>query len=160
MHSWVKGFQVCSNEGPCPFPRRDDYEIVKIHWWNLHIFYSRTTGSFSTKLSTKHLWLKGIQVCPKTLTKFLKSSSTEPQCQFQPNFAQSIFGWRGLILFKWRTIQFSKSRKCVFPLLFNVMIKSYERFSQMSDEVHGSLVPWYIKYSPYKISKLYVWLFQ
>ena len=33
-HPWVKGIQVCSNEGPRPFPRGDDYEIVKIHWRN------------------------------------------------------------------------------------------------------------------------------
>ena len=30
-HPWVKGIQVCSNEGPRPFPRGDNYEIVKIH---------------------------------------------------------------------------------------------------------------------------------
>ena len=29
-HSWVKGIQVCSIEGPCPFPRGDNYEIGKI----------------------------------------------------------------------------------------------------------------------------------
>ena len=27
----VKGIQVCSNERPHPFPRRDNFEIVKIH---------------------------------------------------------------------------------------------------------------------------------
>ena len=27
----VKGIQVCSNEGPCPFQRGDNYEITKIH---------------------------------------------------------------------------------------------------------------------------------
>ena len=27
----VKGIQVCSNEGPRPFPRGDNFEIVKIH---------------------------------------------------------------------------------------------------------------------------------
>ena len=31
-HPWVKGIQVCSNEGPRPIPRRDNYEIAKIHW--------------------------------------------------------------------------------------------------------------------------------
>ena len=28
-HPWVKGIQVCSNEGPHPFPREDNYEIAK-----------------------------------------------------------------------------------------------------------------------------------
>ena len=33
-HPWVKGIQVCSNDGSCPFPRGDNYEIAKIHWRN------------------------------------------------------------------------------------------------------------------------------
>ena len=33
-HYWVNGIQVCSNEGPRPFPRGDNYQIVKIHWQN------------------------------------------------------------------------------------------------------------------------------
>ena len=28
---WVKGIQVYSNEGLCPFPRGDNYEIAEIH---------------------------------------------------------------------------------------------------------------------------------
>ena len=62
MHPWVKGTQVCSNEGPHLYPRGDNYEIAKIHWQNLKIF-SRTTGTVSTKLGTKHLWVKEIEVC-------------------------------------------------------------------------------------------------
>ena len=30
-HPLVKGFQICSNDGPCPFPRENNYEIAKIH---------------------------------------------------------------------------------------------------------------------------------
>ena len=62
-YPWVKGFQVCSNEGPHPFPRYDNYEIVKIHWRNLKIFFFRTTWPISTNFSTKHPWVNGIQVC-------------------------------------------------------------------------------------------------
>ena len=29
--AWVKGIQMCSNEGPCPFPREHNYQIAKIH---------------------------------------------------------------------------------------------------------------------------------
>ena len=29
MHPWVKGIQDYSNEGPCPFPRGDNYEKGK-----------------------------------------------------------------------------------------------------------------------------------
>ena len=64
-HPWMKWIQVCSNEGPCPFPRGDNYEIAKIHWRNLKTFFSRTTELISTKLGTKHLWVKWIQVCSK-----------------------------------------------------------------------------------------------
>ena len=63
MHPWVKGIQVCSIEGPCPFPRGDNYEIAKIHWKNLKIFFSKTTEPISTKLGTMHPWVKGIQFC-------------------------------------------------------------------------------------------------
>ena len=30
-HPWMKGIQVCSNEGLCPFPRGDNYKIAKIY---------------------------------------------------------------------------------------------------------------------------------
>ena len=33
-HPWVKGIQVCSNKGPF-FPRGENKEIAKIHWWYL-----------------------------------------------------------------------------------------------------------------------------
>ena len=31
-HSWAKGIQVFTNEGPHPFPGGDNYEIAKTHW--------------------------------------------------------------------------------------------------------------------------------
>ena len=34
-HSWVKGIQLYFNEGPLPFSRGDNKEIVKIHWRTL-----------------------------------------------------------------------------------------------------------------------------
>ena len=51
----MKGIQVCSSEEQCSFPRGDYDKIAKIHWRNLKIFFSRTTGPISTKLGTKHL---------------------------------------------------------------------------------------------------------
>ena len=57
------GIQICSNEGPCTFPRADNYQIAKIHERTLKIFSLRTTGPISTKLGTKHPWVKGTQVC-------------------------------------------------------------------------------------------------
>ena len=53
-------FKFFSIERPYPFPRGDNYKIAKIHWQNLKIFFSRTTGSISTKLGTNHPLVKGI----------------------------------------------------------------------------------------------------
>ena len=61
-HPWVKrikGFFL--NEGPCPFPRGDIFKIVKIHWQNLEIFFSRTTWLISNKFGTKCLWVQETQ---------------------------------------------------------------------------------------------------
>ena len=90
MHPWVKGIQFCSNvgprfllrgdhyekrkyidifknllenEGPCPFPKVENYKIAKLHWQNLKIFYSRTTRPISIKFCTKHSWVMKTQVC-------------------------------------------------------------------------------------------------
>ena len=61
-HPWVKGNQVCSNKGPCPFPRGNNYDIAKIH---LQIFKNLFLNNHWTnfiKLGTNHPWVKGIQI--------------------------------------------------------------------------------------------------
>ena len=45
------------------FSMGNDNKIAKTHWQNLTIYSSRTTRPISTKLGTKHPWVKGIQVC-------------------------------------------------------------------------------------------------
>ena len=42
-------------------PRGDNYGKAKIHWWNLKIFFSRTTGPISTKLDTIILGWRGFK---------------------------------------------------------------------------------------------------
>ena len=64
-HPCVEGSQVCSNEGPRPFPKGDNYEIAKIHWQIFKIFFSRTSGQISTELSTKRSWVKGFKFVQK-----------------------------------------------------------------------------------------------
>ena len=55
-----EGIQVCSNEGACPFPRGDTYEITKIHYpAGTKIYFSRNIEPISTKHGTKHPWVKG-----------------------------------------------------------------------------------------------------
>ena len=126
-HPWVKGIQVCSNEGPRPFPRGDNYEIVKIHWWNFKIFLSRTTEPFSTKLVTKHSWVKGIQVCSNEWPRpFPRSDNCEKAkihwqtfknlllqnhwANFNQTLHKASLDEGDSNLFKWRTLLFFKGR--------------------------------------------------
>ena len=109
-HPWMNGFQICSNEGPSSFSRGDSYKMVKIHWRNLEIFVSRTTEPISTKLGTKHPWVKGIQV----------SSNEEKLNSHKVNnvFFSSLNQWYYIII-------------CVYW---------FELFSQVRDVTHGPLV--------------------
>jgi hypothetical protein len=51
----VKGIQVCSNKGPGPLLRGDNYKNVKMGWGHLKIFrFSRTTGPILTRLDINH----------------------------------------------------------------------------------------------------------
>ena len=107
--------QVCSNEGSRLFSRGDNYEIAKIHpmWRSLKFFY-RTTEQKSTKLCTKHHWVKGIQIYsnkgPRPLPsgdnyKVLKMHrrnlkiffstvySGERHCPCASFFCVCLFGW-------------------------------------------------------------------
>ena len=43
-HPWVKGIQVCSTEGPRPFPRKDNYKIQK------------SIDKFKKNLLLQHRW--------------------------------------------------------------------------------------------------------
>ena len=51
MSSWMTRIQFCSNEMLNPFPRGDNYEIAKIHWRDLKIFFSRTADQFQPNLA-------------------------------------------------------------------------------------------------------------
>ena len=57
------GLKFNQNGGHSPFPWGVHYVIANIHWRNLKIFSSRSTGSILLKLSTKYPWVKGIQIC-------------------------------------------------------------------------------------------------
>ena len=62
-HPWMKGIQVCSNEGPRLFPRGDNYEIVKIHWRNWKNLLLQNHWANLNQTWHKASWVKGIQVC-------------------------------------------------------------------------------------------------
>jgi hypothetical protein len=51
---WVKGVQVCSNKGPGPLERGDNYKNVKMGWGHWKIFFSRTTRLLLTRLGINH----------------------------------------------------------------------------------------------------------
>jgi hypothetical protein len=52
----VKGIQVCSNKGPNPLLRGDNYKNVKMGPGHLRIFSSRTTGPILNRLGINHSW--------------------------------------------------------------------------------------------------------
>ena len=98
---------------------------LSVRLWTFHIFdfFSRTTGPISTKLGTKHPWVKRIQVRSnegprpfpsgynKEIVKIhwrtFKLPSPEPVGQFQP---KSKIGWRMYNFYQWRASHFSKGR--------------------------------------------------
>ena len=99
-HPWVKGIQICLNEGLLPFQMGDYNKIAKIHWRKFKILFFRPSGLISTKPGTKYPWVKGI-IRKGSGYKIAKihwwnsKSSLEPLGNFQLNLAQSILGWRG-----------------------------------------------------------------
>ena len=103
-------------KGPALFPRGDNKEIAQIHLQTLKIFFLRTTGPISTKLSTKHPWVMGTHVCSNEETcPFPRGDNYEIVKIYwqtlkiifsRTKLRASILGWWGYNL-KWvRTIQF------------------------------------------------------
>ena len=63
LSGW-QGFKyICTNEDPSlwPVPIEEHIIVGNMHWQHIKIF-SWTTRPISTKLVTKHLWVKGIHV--------------------------------------------------------------------------------------------------
>ena len=60
-HPFVKGIQVYSNEGPCPFPRRDNYQIVKYIDEILKSSYPEPLGQFQPNLAQSILGWRGFK---------------------------------------------------------------------------------------------------
>ena len=63
------------------FKTGDNYEILKIHWRNLKIFFSRTAEPISTQLSINHPWVKGIQVCSNQGPHPFRKGSITKKCK-------------------------------------------------------------------------------
>jgi hypothetical protein len=59
----VKGIQVCSNKGPGPLQRGDNYKNVKMGWGHLKIFFSKITGPEKLKFISKLSDIVQNQVC-------------------------------------------------------------------------------------------------
>ena len=90
-----EGIQVCSKEGPRPFPIGYNYEIANIHWQNFkkNVFLQNHLA-ISTKLITKHPGLMGIQFC-----------SNGGPCPFTRggNYKIAKIHWQNLNIFFYRT---------------------------------------------------------
>ena len=85
--TWIKWvMRTCSKEGPRHFPRGDNYEKAKIYWRNLKIFFSRSTRTISTKLSTMHLWVKEIQVCSNEGRELIWTVFSSERCGPWPSY--------------------------------------------------------------------------
>ena len=49
-------------KGLFTFSREDNYDVAKIYWRNSKSFSPEQLGLISTKLNTKHAWMKWIPV--------------------------------------------------------------------------------------------------
>ena len=124
QNHWANFDQSCHNaslgeldsslfkwKGPALFQGEIITKLAKIHYRNLKILVSRTTWPISTKIGTKHPWMKRIQVC----------FNEEPINSHRVN---NVFDFPSLN-------QRHDIIICVYCL---------ELFSQMSDVAHGPLV--------------------
>ena len=78
----------------CPSSLSISSSLSLSYTFHIFIFFSRTTGSISTKLGTKHPWMIGIYFC-----------SNEGPCSFPrvDNNKLAKIHWRTLKNFFWRT---------------------------------------------------------
>ena len=106
-HPWVKGIQTGYN-----------YNIAKIHWRNLKIFFSKITGTISAKLKHKAFLGKGLSGLLKKGPHpypregdydIAKIHSQNLKCS-SPDPLLASLGEGNSSLFKWRTPLFSKGR--------------------------------------------------
>ena len=112
-YPWVKiiqGVFFLSNKCSRPSQSGDNCKKVIIHYWKLSkVFFSRTTGTFSTELGTKHriiFFYTKVQPLVKGRDNYkvvqmhgqiLKSSSPEFLDKAYQNLTQSLLGWRGFM---------------------------------------------------------------
>ena len=165
-----------------PFPRRDNYEIAKIHWQILKISSSRTTVPNSTNLVQSILEWRGFNFVqmkdhtllprgdnweePKIHWQNFKKSSPEPMCQFQPTLTQSKHPW-------WRPFKFLQIRNHLIlqKILFfsspnqsfdiNVCVYWFELLSQVSDVAHRLIIIYKINVKPFELDTkmhLNIWI--
>ena len=57
----IKGNQICSKERPCLLPRRDNNEIMKIHWHVWNLFSPEPQGHFQPYLTKSILGCWGFK---------------------------------------------------------------------------------------------------
>ena len=121
-HPWLKGYQVCSNEGPAFIqvclnegPALFQGEIITKYqtyidkfkkcsfpkpldqfYLNLaQIILGEGDSTFSNKGPRLFSSRDNYKIIKKSIDEFEKSSSPEPVCKFQLNLVRNILGWRG-----------------------------------------------------------------
>ena len=118
----------CSNEGPYPFPRGDDYKIEKIYWWNFQNNSPEPPNQFNLNWVQSILgWVKGVQFCsdegprpyPRGYNyeiekiqwqKFFKNSLLNHWANFNLTWHKASLGEGDESFFKWRVTPFSTAQ--------------------------------------------------
>ena len=117
---------------PCSLPMGDNYGIAKIHWWNLKIYFSRTTGPISTKLGKGILGWRGFRfVYIESHTFFQREIITKCKNTFT-KLKNLLFQnyWANFMIYIFKSIHW------------------FELVSQVSDVAHGPLVVCFGFYLP------------
>ena len=116
-HPWVKGTQVCSNEGPRAFPRGNNFGIAKNtltklknlllqnHWANFN-----QTWHKASKWQARPFTRGDNYEIAKYIDEIKKNLLQNHWTNFNQTFSKSIFWWWGLKFVQMKASPSSKGR--------------------------------------------------
>ena len=133
MHPWVKGIQVCSNEGPHPLPRGDKAQSI-LGWRGFKFSEMKGPALFKGEIVTNSDY---------SLTK-LKNLRQNHWANFNQTWHDASLGEGDFTLFKWRTVSFPKGE------IITIITKIHKQnlkilFSRTTDPIStnfGTKHPW------------------
>ena len=104
-HPLVKGIQVCSNEGPCSFPRGDNYDIAKIHWQNFKNLLLQNHWANFNQTWCKGSFIEGNSFQVKEPDLYLRGDNNEKAKSTLTKFASFNQTWCKSFLLKWTQVR-------------------------------------------------------